>query len=145
MFSGFLHGSAYSSSCCSGLCCCYESSFCKDYFFNYHLEISLILPFFFVFLHVQICMHSSHMLLSCFGLFSPGVYWWCLFSRNVLFPSGHLKFAVHETFQNYLDFLLSDYMFFFFFLLLLDFPFKPWSQLFHYKDSGSPFKECVPL
>lgn len=70
-----LHGSAYSSSCCSGLCCCDESSFCKDYFFNYHSEISLILPFFFCF--------SSHTDLHAFFSYVVKLFWF-IFPWSVL-------------------------------------------------------------
>lgn len=74
-------------------------------------------------------------------LFSLGTYWWCLFPSNVSLPSGHVKLAGHKTPQNYLNCLPAEYFF-------SDFRFKPWSQLFHYKNIvGFHLKRkvCVPF
>lgn len=74
-------------------------------------------------------------------LFSLGTYWWCLFPSNVSLPSGHVKLAGHKTSQNYLNCLPAEYFF-------SDFRFKPWSQLFHYKNIvvfHLKRKVCVPF
>lgn len=142
-----VHGSAYSSWCCSGWCCT-ESSFCKGFFCCHFWNSLNFSSVFFFPSGVDLHAFFSYVV-EFFGLFSPGAYWWCLIPRNVSFPSGHLKFAVHETFQNDLDFLLSDYVGFFSFLispLSLDLSyFTTRTVVFHLKSVfhyRMPFTPC---
>lgn len=135
-----VHGSAYSSWCCSGWCCT-ESSFCKG-FFCCHFWNSLNFSSVFFF--------SFRCRSACVLLIRRWVFWFIfpwsvlvmLVSKKCFVSIWSLKICCAWNFPKWPGFPALRLRGFFF---LSDFPFKPWSQLFHYKDSGFPFKKCVPL